>query len=279
MSQSIRVRVHGATDIGLERTNNEDAFLVADASAHEPLTLPCTVDVCKRPLLLAVSDGMGGENAGEIASAMTIDALRSAFADNGGRQDDVTALITAIDAANAAVANASRQVGRHGMGATLVTGIIRDARAWFTTVGDSRAYVLRDGELVQVTKDQSMLQHLLDTRAITPDKAGDFEMRNVILQAIGRAERMQLELTRVDLCRGDRVLLCSDGLSSEVVVDSIKELLASEEGVEVICKRLIDAANKQGGHNISVVVAAVDGEEPHGRHEPIVVHVATRGAS
>jgi serine/threonine protein phosphatase PrpC len=270
----VQLALCGATDVGKERTGNEDALVVASARTGEEQDVGRArqIDVTGSPLLLAISDGMGGANAGEVASAIALEALRKKLAQHEWPALPVDALRTSVVHANQAVIAAAGTAERKGMGATLVAVLVIDGSAFIAVVGDSRAYVLRRGRLVQVTKDQSLLQQIIDTHNPPPEVIASLQIKNVILQAIGRNPTLDLPVVRVDLRRGDVVLLCSDGLSGEVADPSLRDLLVANPDPEVACRKLIDAANDHGGHdNISVIVAVASGDAlPSPRRDAIV---------
>jgi serine/threonine protein phosphatase PrpC len=260
--RSIALAVYGSTHVGVVRDNNEDAFLIAEAGTGAPLlhALQYREDLLTTPLLLAVSDGMGGENAGEIASALTLETVRRALAQGLKDGDVPDALRSAVRQANDAVWAAATGPDRKGMGATLVAAVVDGPRVFFTVVGDSRAYVMRSGELIQVTKDQSALQQFIDCGPATPELVAAFPYKNVILEAVGRVYMPSTPIGRLDLRNGDRLLLCSDGLSSEVTDEEIGTILARVPDPEVACTRLIHAANMNGGHdNITVILVTASG--------------------
>jgi protein phosphatase len=263
MSGSILVTVCGSTSVGRERKNNEDAWLVGDARTGQPIdcTTRQTLDAAERPVLLAVADGMGGENAGEVASELTLQSLQQALPESLGRLDATDALRAAVVQADANVkAAASAVVAQKGMASTLVAAVIQGDQARITVVGDSRVYVLRGERLVQVTKDQTMLQHLLDRGAIAPGQAAKFAFKNVVLQGIGRAAPENVPVASMDLRRDDVLLLCSDGLTGELRDEQIRDILLSTAPLDTACARLITSANERGGRdNITVVLAAVHG--------------------
>jgi serine/threonine protein phosphatase PrpC len=146
------------------------------------------------------------------------------------------------------------------MGATLVAALVAGTQAWVANVGDSRAYVLRGDEFVQVTKDQSMLQSLIDAGVLTPEQIAKFPNRNVILQAVGQSQDLQVPVSRLELRRHDLLLLCSDGLWEELDDETIRTILATTPELGLARDRLIAAANEHGGHdNITVVLASVTG--------------------
>jgi serine/threonine protein phosphatase PrpC len=257
-----KLAVRGMSDPGRERTNNEDALVVADATTGDATPWPrrCDFDVSEAPVLLAVADGMGGENAGEVASALTLASLREALSKELPRRDPGAALRAAVEHANAVVTGAAGMPGREGMGATLVAVLVQGGEAYVATVGDSRVYVLRQNHLVQVTKDQSMLQFLIDSGGIAEDQIATFPQKNVILQAVGRAPDLTVPIGRIDLRRDDTLLLCTDGLTGEVRDDAIRAIVATTS-LDAACSKLIEAANAAGGSdNITVVVASVSGQ-------------------
>jgi PPM family protein phosphatase len=251
------------TDVGRAREKNEDAFVLVDldAPAHSIGCKGERIDIASRRMLLALSDGMGGHSAGEVASALALKTLVDHLAAQPldpahlDRQLDA-----AVQAANTAVHTAASTQGRHGMGATLTAALLVDGVAWIAEVGDSRAYLLRNNKLCQLTRDQSFVQMLVDTGAMTEDQARTSSHRNVILQAIGVEPSIHVALGRLDLRRGDRLLLCSDGLSNEVEDAELAALL-SREAPAAACEHAIARANQHGGRdNITSIVAVLDGE-------------------
>jgi PPM family protein phosphatase len=252
--------VHALTHAGLERRNNEDAVAIADLSHGVVVDVgegAQAIEVGMRGLLLIVSDGMGGANAGEIASAVTIETVCDAMMHAEDGAPDV-ALSAAVERANTRVHALATEPGREGMGATAVAIVIQGGHAYIAEVGDSRAYVLRQGQLVQLTKDQTFMQVLLDAGAIEPASVGGSEARNVILQAVGLAPAVVVAMRRLELRNADRLLLCSDGLSSYVPAGDIEEALGSAASPEEAAHDLVLAANTRGGHdNVTVIVCDV----------------------
>lgn len=238
-----------ATDIGRVRTNNEDAFI--------------TLDLGERGVLLGVADGMGGANAGEIASRIVVDTLRATLGPSGGPDDPAEALRVAVEKSNTKVIEAAAWPGREGMGATLIAVLVRDGVAYSAEVGDSRFYVLRGGALTQVSKDQTYTSVLVEQGVLTPEDAKASRAKNVVLQACGRSPELIVAQRRVELAAGDVLLLCSDGLSGEVEDPDSAKLLGAAEPLDATCANLIAAANAHGGKdNVTVVVARIAGEPP-----------------
>ena len=271
---TVTVRVFGRTDVGQVREHNEDNFIVADLSAAKRSLQPDVRFhvIGPRGSLFAVCDGMGGAAAGEVASQMAVDIVYEAMLAGSpprDRDDFARRLVYSIEAAGAQIFEAARQDRtRRGMGTTsTVAGVFGDI-LFLAQVGDSRGYLFRAGHdsIVQVTKDQSLVNQLIESGQLKPEDAESFEHSNIILQALGTAPDVNVDLTYVELRRGDTVLLCSDGLSGLVPADAIREVvLATPDPVEA-CKRLTDMANSAGGHdNITAVIARFGGE---GLREP-----------
>src|SRR5262249_35564381 len=172
-----------------------------------------------------------------------------------------TRLVQAIEAAGLRIfSEAKLDRTRRGMGTTSTIAALLDDHLFLGQVGDSRGYILRGDRLVQVTRDQSLVNQLIEAGQLTEEEAETFEHNNIILQALGTADSVQVDLTFVPLRRGDTLLLCSDGLSGMVRNDEIREVLRTVEDPLEACKTLTDRANQAGGHdNITVVVAKFDG--------------------
>jgi len=256
------VSVCGVTDAGAVRGNNEDAFAVVDLSTLEAVDLSedrQLIDIGPRGLLAVVSDGMGGEKAGEVASALTIEAMRDSLSNAGADVDAETRLRDALVHANDRVRTAAKEAGRAGMGATAI-GFLTDGKdLWTAEVGDSRAYLFRRGKLFQISKDQTYIQALIERGVTDPMVLNASRARNVILQAVGKAEQLSVAQTRVALRRGDVILLCSDGLHGLVPDDEIEAVLHS--CLPDAPSLLVALANDSGGKdNITVLVAVMADE-------------------
>jgi protein phosphatase len=262
----IRVRLFGRTDVGQIREHNEDNFLVADLTRRSRSLL----EGDREQLLgewgsaFGVCDGMGGAAAGEIASQLAVDIIYEKLVqgDPPREHDDLARrLVRAVEEAGARIFNEARaDRTRRGMGTTATIAALMDSRLFVAQVGDSRAYILRGSRLVQVSRDQSLVNQLIEAGQLTEEEAETFEHNNIILQALGTAETVQVDLTYVDLEQGDRLLLCSDGLSGMVRGEELKEvLLACQDPLEA-CRELTDRANRAGGHdNITVIVVDFTG--------------------
>jgi protein phosphatase len=270
----IRVRLFGRTDVGQIREHNEDNFLVADLTRKSRSLMESDREqrVAERGTLLGVCDGMGGAAAGEVASQLAVDIIyeKLAAGDPPSNHDELARrLVSAVEEAGGRIFGEARaDRTRRGMGTTATIAALLDNRLFVAQVGDSRAYVLRGDKFVQVSRDQSLVNQLIEAGQLTEEEAETFEHNNIILQALGTAETVQVDLTFVDLRRGDTLLVCSDGLSGMVRADEMREVLLSQRDPFDACKELVDRANRAGGHdNITVIVAVFDGAlaEPSGQ--------------
>ena len=266
----VRVDVAGRTDVGRTREHNEDAFLVADLSAGLRLSEEGVhgYAVAGRELLFMVADGMGGAAAGEIASAMAVETVFRESLERwraSGEHDPAAfarALRQAAEEANQRIhVRAAEDPELRGMGTTAtIAGLLGDS-LYLAQVGDSRAYLVRDGHALQITKDQSLLQRLIDAGDMTEEEAERSGRRNIILQALGPDARVTIDLTHQEIRRGDVLILCSDGLSGLVRGETIARLVAEYPDVRDLCERLIDEANESGGpDNITVIAARFEGD-------------------
>ena len=271
--RDVEVRLMGRTDVGLIREHNEDSFVIVrlDDGSRDVEKL-ATHTLGPRGTLMVVCDGMGGAAAGEVASGMAIEALASTMLDarmvdapEGVVDDERTHLArklrgAARDANLRIFKEARDNVTRSGMGTTMTAVHLWRDSALIAQVGDSRAYVWRQGAFTQVTRDQSLVNQLLETGQITVEQARFFEHSNVILQALGVQEEVEVQLSKVDLRRGDRVLLCSDGLVGVVSDEEIAAVLGSIDDPAEAARILIEMANGAGGpDNVTVIVAHLGG--------------------
>jgi protein phosphatase len=265
----IVVHVFGRTDVGRTREHNEDAFVVADLTADNATLQPevRTHRTGNKGSLFMVADGMGGAAAGEIASAMAVDAvlnqLRATWLvdSTSEPQSFVRAIKVATKAANEQINTfATTHPEYRGMGTTAtVAGLLGDT-LYIAQVGDSRAYLVRDGVARQITKDQSLMQKLIEAGELTEEEAEHSERRNIILQALGPEPTIKVDLTHQTVRRGDQLVLCSDGLSGQVSKEEIAEVVTKENDLTIACRELIDRANANGGpDNITVIIARFDG--------------------
>ncbi|HEX5970820.1 MAG TPA: Stp1/IreP family PP2C-type Ser/Thr phosphatase [Gemmatimonadaceae bacterium] len=266
---AVIVHVYGQTDVGRTREHNEDAFMVADLTRAKVSLEPAvrTHEVGDRGSLFMVADGMGGAAAGEIASEMAVEIVQRELQESVGQGEPpnderfATAIKRATAAANAHIhAFAVEHPEYRGMGTTAtVAGILGDT-LYLAQVGDSRAYLVRGGVGRQITKDQSLMQKLIEAGEMTEEEAEQSERRNIILQALGPEANIKVDLTHQRVRRGDVLVLCSDGLSGQVRADEIARVVSSEKDLAAACNRLIELANESGGpDNITVVAARFEG--------------------
>jgi serine/threonine protein phosphatase PrpC len=259
----VKLTVAGRTEVGLARPSNEDAFLIADLAQGLPVVPSCLsrFEIGPRGALLAVSDGMGGHPAGEVASAIVVESLRRSLTEASERDASDVLLERAVVRANRDVWDAGHSPGRENMGATLTAVLLRDSTAYLAEVGDSRAYLVRDGHIKQMTRDQSYVQVMIDSGVMSTDEAKRSELNGVILQAMGLKKSVQIALGRIELRQSDCFLLCSDGLSSSMTADEMRRIVLTSGAPDAVCGRLVQLAMQRGGHdNITVIVAGVRGE-------------------
>jgi len=234
---TLRLVVGTATDVGRVRDHNEDGYLV-DGDLK----------------LVAVADGMGGHRGGEVASATALSVLRDVYTE--GRD-----LRGAVVAANDAVfERSSTDDAVRGMGTTLTAGVLAEDGETLVIghVGDSRAYLYRGGELSRVTTDHSLVEELMRAGELTEEEALRDPRRSMITRAVGLEQGVEVDLYPVALQRGDRFVLCSDGLTDMVGEEDIAAAVADEDDPEKAARRLIEAANDAGGiDNITALIVEV----------------------
>jgi protein phosphatase len=266
----IHVEVFAKTDLGKTRDHNEDRFLVADLTRGAASLQP---DVRahiagKRGSLFVVADGMGGAAAGELASEMATEIIYRQLVRALSEERDVTPqrfaarLKEAVEAANEQIHSyAAAHPDVRGMGTTTTAAGLLGDHLFLTQVGDSRAYLIRRGTAVQLTKDQSLMQRLVEAGELTEEEAAKSERRNIILQALGPDARVKVDLTYQELRKGDILVLCSDGLSGQVTKEEIAAVASREHDLGTACDKLIALANERGGpDNVTVVLARFDGD-------------------
>jgi PPM family protein phosphatase len=255
-----RLHVAGATDVGKTRSGNEDALLVGDC-------------------VFAVADGMGGHLAGEVASEAALEPIRAlagqVFDDAG---DAVTALRQAVIAANDTVSElAELEPAYRGMGTTLTAALVEGRRLHLAHVGDSRAYLLRDGGFSQLTDDHTLVQHLIDEGQLTREEAARHPQRSIITRAIGVSREVEVDSMSLELVAGDQLLLCSDGLTGVVSDQQIARTLEAVDDPDEAIHRLIDLANDAGGpDNITVLLLRYDDPDASGSSAHRTITITTR---
>ncbi|MBC7250832.1 MAG: Stp1/IreP family PP2C-type Ser/Thr phosphatase [Anaerolineae bacterium] len=259
--RSVDLRVGRLTDVGQARQLNEDSLLTLDLGyVNQSLSQPLG--------LYVVADGMGGHSAGELASKITIDVLAQKMLaevllprarGQSVMSDYTTWLREACQQANREVYE-RRRADRSDMGCTLVMALIDGETATIANVGDSRAYLINEREIRQITVDHSLVERLVATGQITRQEAKTHPQRNVIYRTIGDKPRVDTDVYTQPLVPGDRLLLCSDGLSGMISDEEIKQIVLTSMSPQEACRRLVDAANAAGGEdNITVIIVQVEG--------------------
>lgn len=247
----------GLTDVGLQREHNEDSFVVVQQ--HD---------------LFVVADGMGGHQAGDVASSMatkafveffdtiTSEEVTWPFAFDPSLSDEENRLLTGVRLGNRRITElGKRSMDHQGMGTTVVAALFSRTRGklYVAHVGDSRAYRIRDGRIEQITRDHSLVNDYL---AAMPDMSAEQRSelpKNVITRALGMQEQVQIDLGEFDALTGDLFLLCSDGLSGMLEDDELCEIAQSSLDLPTSCRRLVDAANEHGGEdNVTAVLVRVE---------------------
>ena len=266
----IRATFYALTDRGRTRDHNEDTFLVADLGASTPVrdSHAENLVVGERGALYLVADGMGGAAAGEVASEMAATSIYRYLIDTWQSDPHVnentfaTRLREAVELANLHIHNYAREHPEvRGMGTTVTVAGIWHDRLFLAQIGDSRGYLVRNGETRQLTRDQSLTQRLVDVGELTEEEAEASERRNIILQALGPDPIVKVDVSWQTLQQGDVLVICSDGLSNLVRRDDIAKAIVEDPDVATICHHLVGLANERGGpDNITVVVARFDGD-------------------
>ncbi len=242
------MNIYGLTDKGIVRSSNQDAFATGELSTDVAFAVVC--------------DGMGGASGGNIASTMAVDSLsaslKQSFRDNMSESSIKNMLESAVATANVRVFDKSRESAElRGMGTTVVASIIFNDAIHIAHAGDSRAYILRDGTLTQLTRDHSIVQSMIEDGRLTPDEARFHPRKNVITRALGVEESISPDFNVYDLKENDILLLCTDGLSNYIEHDMIKEILL-DDSISDPCEKLISVSNGNGGgDNITAVVIKI----------------------
>lgn len=274
------IELHAKSDVGRVRRGNEDNFLLLDLSSgntwtgsegSEPPESLRRIDLDDKGAVFVVSDGMGGALAGDVASRMAVETVREMLigsAEGTTPCDDdaplVECLRNATVYANLAIHHKSQEDTRcSGMGATFTGAAVKGDMLDLVQVGDSRAYVIRGSQIKLATKDQSLVQQLVDVGQISEQEAETHMFRNVILQALGAQNELSPVSGRIRLRRGDILLLCSDGLSGKLRAEDMSSIVEEAGGdLAAACSALVAEANNRGGEdNITVVLARFTGDD------------------
>lgn len=252
----LKLETAGLTDVGKKRGHNEDSFFVDDDNK-----------------LYVVADGMGGHASGEVASQMAVETVSQFFVETNKDQDktwpykmdkaysfEENRLMVGVKLANKQIfGRAQVDLRLKGMGTTLVTLLFRDGHSYIGHVGDSRVYLIRRGEMVQLTEDHSLLNDYMKIKKLTPEEIKNFPHKNVIVRALGMKDLVQVDMLRREPEAGDMYLLCSDGLSGLVEDPEMLEIVEKHsDDLPMGCQKLVDEANKNGGNdNITVILVKV----------------------
>jgi protein phosphatase len=242
------VIVAAKTNKGLVREKNEDCFFIDNIEYK----------------LFVVADGMGGHKAGEVASREAVKKVKEVlFKKNEAEEDEVLKLIEkAFDEANSLIFELSSSNGEYdGMGTTLTLAYVFDEFIYIGHIGDSRAYILDESELKQITTDHTLVEELIKSGTLERSKAKDHPNKNVITKAVGVSSKIEFDLFKLNKDGLNKVLLCSDGLTDSLNDDEIKEILLKKGEINEIVNDLIEASNEKGGHdNITAIVFTFDKE-------------------
>jgi len=255
MKNSDCIEYAAQTDVGLMRLHNEDAIVVDPENA-----------------LAVLADGMGGYNAGEVASEIAVSVIKEYVNDKLGgflsmliphRPNELLEIVEqAVELANNTILNTSLHEAQYmGMGTTLVMSLCYGDILIVAHVGDSRAYRLRDRELVQISRDHSVVQEQIDAGMISAESAQYSDIKNLVTRAVGVGFPVEVEVNRHQIAVGDIYMLCSDGLSDMLTTPMMQNILLSEEKtLQEMCSELVQEANHQGGRdNISVILFRING--------------------
>jgi protein phosphatase len=249
----------GLSDVGRKRENNEDSFLYAEIEVKNGTPA----------YLLAVADGMGGHLGGEVASRIVVDILKGYVTSNQVEDDNIPRLLKgAIMEANRSIYYMSLEVSElRGMGSTCTAMLSTEGRAYVAHVGDSRAYLFRRNGVRRLTRDHTVLEHMVESGIITPDEAKRHHERSALLRAVGVTSEVEVDLTPpIDMFTGDIFVLCSDGLT-EFVKDEEIGGIVNLYTPERACHELVNMANERGGtDNITVQVVRVLGNSKRASH-------------
>lgn len=247
----MKIEIASLSDIGQVRQKNEDA-----AGRFEPRNKK---EQTEKGFLFVVADGMGGHRGGEIASKLAVDTIVQGYYDGEGT-DSVALLCKSFERANQLIHDkATTEIDLFGMGTTCTAMVIKRGEAYFAHVGDSRAYVLRNSRLKQITQDHSLVGEMVRSGMLSNEDAQNHPKRNVITRSLGTHEQLVTDCpsSPYRLVDGDTFLLCSDGLTSLVVDSDMRNILDSSPPVDA-CQQLVDLANERGGKdNITVQIIKI----------------------
>jgi PPM family protein phosphatase len=251
----VKIQIGAKSDVGRMRNDNQDSYL-----AHEPI--------------FAVADGVGGHLGGDVASATAVQVIQEATRD-GMQPDRLESLFRKV---NSAIWEKSQSAPHlRGMGTTCTLALLDNDTAYLAHVGDSRAYLYRAGELSQVTEDHNLVGKMVSEGRLSREEASHHPQRNIITRALGLDPTVDVDLLTLELVGGDRLIICSDGLSSMIDDDAVMDVLSSEGDAQAAADHLVDSANQAGGEdNITVVlIDVVDGDSAPAATRPPVMRSST----
>lgn len=237
------MKAYAVTDIGLVRTNNQDYAFAQ------------TERVGNFPNLFVVADGMGGHKAGDLASRIATETVVETIQEKSG-SNTIQVMVNAVQAANEHVLEKARESEDYsGMGTTIVLATIMERMLYVANVGDSRLYVINGNEIEQITRDHSLVEEMVVNGQIARSEARTHEKKNIITRAVGGSEKLMADYFDVRLREGDRVLMCTDGLSNMLDDEEIRNIVTQEKDIQDAAEHLIRAAKLQGGKdNIGIVL-------------------------
>jgi len=257
----MRIAVFGKTDRGRRRSNNEDDLALVDLTGEREIREIAaeSLEVGHKGVLLAVADGVGGRRAGEVASGLALDVLAQEVESLAQTCPRESIFQTAVEHVNKRIWKEARaESDLKGMATTLTAAVLCYGRAVLAHVGDSRAYMIREGKIRQITRDQSYVQSLVETGALTAEEAERSPYRNVILQAIGKEKGVEVALDALEVAAGDVLLLCTDGLSDKLRPEEMAGKLDSKDLCWAV-ESLIGLANERGGEdNITALACRIE---------------------
>ncbi len=242
------MRIVGKTDIGMVRDTNQDAFKIVALGTGSGLALVC--------------DGMGGARGGDTASTIAkkviTETIQKTYQDVMGAEAVKAMVLEAVASANRAIYQTAKDHPEYtGMGTTVVLSLLHQKRAYIAHVGDSRLYLMREHSLTQITRDHSFIQEMVDRGEISPEEARVHPNKNIITRAVGVHWDVDVDFYSLDLYPGDKLLLCTDGLTNLCPDEKLADVISSDS-IEEAAETLICTANQEGGHdNITVVIVEV----------------------
>ncbi|MGI6777032.1 MAG: Stp1/IreP family PP2C-type Ser/Thr phosphatase [Acetivibrionales bacterium] len=235
------------SDKGRVREVNEDSYKII-------------TDIPGFPYVFIIADGMGGHNSGEVASSTAVkaatDYIHNLSLGFTGEFDPLSIIKEIMEQANNIVFNKSKEkISNAGMGTTLIIAIFYEGKVFVGHIGDSRAYLIRDGNMVQITTDHSYVEELVRNGSLTREEAENHPQKNIITRALGCSQEMQIDTYLCDLLENDYVLLCTDGLTNMLTEKEIMEIILNAPNLQLACQNLVDSANENGGYDNITVIA------------------------